>query len=148
MGWFGILGRTAKWQERVWQSKDPSKRTKAFGVSLQELASRAMAGVLAYLSLPRSLERICSDFSDSALFIWKEPLQRMLAGLNFQQGVLYAARSVAAQDVVKPFLNVKTKGCRGVRVRPDSMPAGIVKLCLGTRTLTSLEPADDRDSIR
>jgi len=117
--WFGVLGGTVRWQERMNVSKDTSKRQAAFSVALAELSSRAMAGVLAYLSLPRSLKRICSEFGSSALGVWKDPLQSMMSGLNFQQGLLDAAKAVAAQDVVKPFTSVKKRGSRGVLVRTD-----------------------------
>lgn len=117
--WFGVLGGTVRWQERMNVSKDTSKRQAASSVALAELSSRAMAGVLAYLSLPRSLKRICSEFGSSALGVWKDPLQSMMSGLNFQQGLLNAAKAVAAQDVVKPFTSVKKRGSRGVLVRTD-----------------------------
>merc|ERR1711948_18071 len=92
------------------------------------------SGVLAYLSLPRSLQRICSEFGSSALGVWQGPLQSLLSGLSFQQGVLKAAQAVSAQDVVKPFMAVKRRGSRGVRVIPgsqDDLPDGTMRISFG-----------------
>jgi len=116
--WFGLLGRTVYWLEKVSASREQSRRHAGHNAALVDLASQAMTGVLAYLSLPNALKWICEKFGASALGIWKESLQRMLSGLDFQQGLLGAAKAVAAQDVVKPFIAVKTKGSRGVRVLP------------------------------
>jgi len=131
--WFGVLGRTVQWQERAAMacrqasreaggSAIPPKRQQGLTAALARLASQAMAGALAYLSLPRSLKWICTEFGSSGLGVWKDPMQSMLSGLNFQQGLLRAARAVAAQDAVKPFALVKRHGSRGVRCSPSSVP--------------------------
>jgi hypothetical protein len=118
--WFGVLGSTIRWQERLAASERQSKRHAGFSAALVELSSRAMSGVLAYLSLPRSLQRITSEFGPSALGVWQGPLQSLLSGLSFQQGVLKAAMAVSSKDVIKPFMAIKRKGSRGVRVSPRS----------------------------
>lgn len=120
--WFGLMHRTVRHQERALPNQEASRRHAAVSVALQELSSRGMAGVLAYLALPRSVQRICDDFGETTLGIWKAPLKRMLDGLSFQRGVLQAAGAVAAQDVNKPFATVKAKGSRGVRVKLGSRP--------------------------
>jgi len=143
--WFGVLGRTVQWQERAAMayrqasreagaSAVPPKRQQGLTAALARLASQAMAGALAYLSLPRSLKWICAEFGSSGLGVWKDPMQSMLSGLNFQQGLLRAARAVAAQDAVKPFALVKRRGSRGVRCSPSSVPlgpGGELRICLG-----------------
>merc|ERR1712072_1242046 len=111
-----------------------SKRHAGFSAALCELSSQAIAGVLAYLSLPRSLQRICSEFGSSAIGVWQNPLQSLLSGLSFQQGVLKAAMAVSSKDVVKPFMAVKRRGSRGVRVSPRSyerLPDGTLSIPLG-----------------
>merc|ERR1712100_616422 len=138
--WFGILGCTIRWQERLAASERQSKRHAGFSAALVELSSRAMAGVLAYLSLPRSLQRICSEFGSSALGVWQGPLQSLLSGLSFQQGVLKAAMAVSSKDVVKPFMAVKRKGSRGIRVSPRSyrrLPDGTLSVPLGSSSAPS-----------
>lgn len=114
--WFGILGWTIKWQERMAAGPRTTKRHTGFVTALDQLSLQAMGGVLAYLSLPRSLKRICADFTESKLGIWKVPLESILSGLNYQGDLLSAAKAVAAQDVVKPFEMVKRRGSRGIRV--------------------------------
>merc|ERR1719221_1352218 len=89
---------------------------------MADLASKAMRGVLAYLSLPRSLTWICDKFGTSELSLWKDPLQSVLSGLSFKQGLLSAAKSVAAQDVVKPFMTMKHSGSHGIRFAPENLP--------------------------
>lgn len=118
--WFGLLGRTVRWQERILASERPTKRSTGLATALEELAAQAITGVLAYLSLPRALKWICAEFAASTLGIWKAPLESMLSGLNFQLGLLSAAKAVAAQDVVKPFAAVKRRGSRGTRVCPSA----------------------------
>lgn len=118
--WFGVLRRTIRQQEAVSAVKGTSKRHACHAAALTELSSRTMAGVLAYLSLPRALERIASEFGSSALSIWQQPLQSMLSGLSFQQGLLEAANAVVAQDIIRPFMSIKRRGSRGVRVSPRS----------------------------
>merc|ERR1712008_350950 len=158
--WFGVLGRTVQWQERAaiasrqasreaGGSAVPSKRQQGLVAALARLASQAMAGALAYLSLPRSLKWICTEFGSSGLGVWKHPMQSMLSGLNFQQGLLRAARAVAAQDAVKPFALVKRRGCRGVRCSPSSVPlepGGELRIRLGAGGLSAAAtvPAADR----
>eukprot|EP00434_Breviolum_minutum_P023684 symbB.v1.2.020891.t1/scaffold1778.1/size101634/11 len=117
--WFGILGFTVRKQESVSESTASERR-------------KAGLRVLAYLSLPRCLKWICAEFGQSTLGIWKEPLQSMLSGLGFQQGLLQAAASVAAQDVMKPFVVLKTCGSRGALVSPRraTVDGGVVKVPL------------------
>merc|ERR1719384_2054959 len=95
-----------------------TKRHTGLITALEQLSLQAMTGVLAYLSLPRSLKRISTDFAESNLGIWKGPLEGILSGLNYQGDLLAAAKAVAAQDVVKPFETVKRRGSRGIRVAP------------------------------
>jgi len=115
--WFGVLGRTVRCQENVSNNQEASRKLHTFlSAALADLGLRAMTGVLAYLSLPRALTRICNEFSASTLGLWKEPLQRMLSGLGYQQGLLVSAKAVAARDVVRPFAAVKQRGSRGVRI--------------------------------
>merc|ERR1712100_314377 len=138
--WFGILGCTIRWQERLKESERQSKRHAGFSAALGELNSRAMAGVLAYLSLPRSLQKICSEFGSSALGVWQGPLQSLLSGLSFQQGVLKAAMAVSSKDVVKPFMAVKRKGSRGIRVSPrgfERLPDGTLRVPFGCAATSS-----------
>merc|ERR1719221_766089 len=117
--WFGVLGRTIKWQERMAAGPRPTKRHTGLVTALEQLSMQAMAGVLAYLSLPRSLKRICAEFAASEFGIWKGPLEGILSGLTYQGDLLCAAKAVAAQDVVKPFEVVKRRGSRGMRVTPS-----------------------------
>lgn len=134
--WFGILGSTVRWQEKASVGRESSKWLAGLAMAFGELASQAMVGVLAYLSLPQSLQRICKDFGSSSLGIWKDSLQRMLSGLAFQQGLLRAANAVAAQDVVKPFTRVKGIGSHGVRVNPEDTGRDVavkVRLCKSAR---------------
>ncbi|CAL1150277.1 unnamed protein product [Cladocopium goreaui] len=132
--WFGILGFTVRKQESLPESAASERRKTGLGLALRELAAKAMAGVLAYLSLPRCLKWICAEFGQSTLGIWKEPLQSMLSGLGFQQGLLQAAASVAAQDVMKPFVVLKMCGSRGALVSPRTASlisgGGLVKVPL------------------
>ena len=58
----------------------------------------------------RAARRISSEFGSSTLAVWKEPLQSMLSGLSFQQGLLRAAKAVSAQDPGAPLGPVFT-GC-------------------------------------
>lgn len=134
--WFGVLKCTIQRQERVSQSNNTSKRHSGLAMALADLLSRVMTGVLMYLSLPRSLQRVCSEFSNSALGIWKKPLDSMLSGLSFQQGLLQAAKAVAAQDVVAPFMTLKRRGSQGVRVGPGNCvvsPTGALKVSMVVR---------------
>merc|ERR1711957_528430 len=134
--WFGVLERTVRLQERERATcGEVSKKWQvAFVAAMADLASKAMSGVLAYLSLPRSLNWICDKFGSSELSLWKDPLQSVLSGLSFKQGLLCAAKAVAAQDVVKPFMAMKRRGSHGVRFAPESLPlptaSGEVKVCL------------------
>ena len=48
------------------------RRTKGLLLALRDMARRAIQGILAYLSLPRSLKWIFKEFGDSKLAIWKE----------------------------------------------------------------------------
>jgi len=120
--WFGILFATVYSLESATASQEVSKRHHAFALALGELVSKAVAGVLAYLALPRAVQRIAKERGTSPLGIWKEPLQSLLSELSFQQGLLNAARAVAAQDVVKPFQALKHMGSRGVGVAADGTP--------------------------
>lgn len=121
--WFGLLGPTVRRQEQVQASSEPAKRRDGLAAAYKELANQAMTGVLAYLSLPRSLQRLCAEYGSSALGVWKGPMESMLAGLSFQQGLLRAAKAVAAQDVVKPFLGVKRRNSRGILIGPGCFPS-------------------------
>ncbi|CAE7324985.1 ADK-B [Symbiodinium sp. CCMP2592] len=119
--WFGILGLTVRKQESLHGGcigGSERGRRLGLGLALQELASKAMTAVLAYLSLPRCLKWMCAEFGQSTLGTWKGPLQSMLSGLGFQQGLLKAATAVAAQDVMRPFIVLKVCGSRGALVAP------------------------------
>lgn len=119
--WFGILGLTVRKQESLHGGcigGFSERRRLALGLALQELASKAMSAVLAYLSLPRCLKWMCAEFGQSTLATWKGPLQSMLSGLGFQQGLLKAATAVAAQDVMRPFIALKVCGSRGALMAP------------------------------
>mmetsp|Transcript_23247 Transcript_23247/g.75160 ORF Transcript_23247/g.75160 Transcript_23247/m.75160 type:complete len:1662 (-) Transcript_23247:649-5634(-) len=120
--WFGLLRRTVRWQEQVAVAQGAkTKRQVGMASAFEELVSQAMAGLLAFLSLPRSLKWICEEFGPSRLGIWRGPVRSLLSGLNFQLGLLCAAKAVAAQDVVKPFSAVKHRGSRGLRLAPGDL---------------------------
>ena len=68
----------------------------------------------------------------------QEPLQSMLSGLSFQQGLLQAASAVAAQDVMKPFVALKACGSRGALV-PPTAATGSVRVPLGAKRDRSKE---------
>jgi len=124
--WFGVLARTIQWQEQIMSGPRPTKRHTGLATALDQLSDQAMTGILAYLSLPRSLKRICAEFKDSTLAIWKGPLEGILSGLNYQGDLLCAAKAVAAQDVVKPFETVKRRGSRGIPMSPQGRgPASV-----------------------
>jgi hypothetical protein len=139
--WMGFLGHTVRSQERLAETREGgSKRRNGLSAGLDDLITRVMAGVIAYLSLPQALQRICTDWGSSRLAVLRAPLARMLSGLAFQQGLLRAAKAIAAQDVVKPFCAIKTKGSRAVSVDPDVIqwPVGAeMKLFLGVTDLKS-----------
>merc|ERR1712048_205164 len=129
----------ARLQERCLADRESSRR---FVVA--ELASQARDGVLAYLSLPNSLNWICKEFGSSKLGIWKEALQSMLSGLSFQQGLLRAAKEVVAQDVTKPFIMLKTRGSRGVSCSPGNhscIPSGDLRINFGTQASSIVDSA-------
>eukprot|EP00927_Polykrikos_kofoidii_P069579 TRINITY_DN6510_c0_g1_i1.p1 TRINITY_DN6510_c0_g1~~TRINITY_DN6510_c0_g1_i1.p1 ORF type:complete len:1590 (-),score=304.28 TRINITY_DN6510_c0_g1_i1:110-4879(-) len=143
--WFGVLARTVQWQEKAAVNKESSKRFAGITAAFADLSSQVMIGVLAYLSLPRALKWICETFGASSLGIWKESLQQMLSGLAFQQGLLQAAKAVAARDVVRPFMAVKMRGVRGVLVSPETpastastTSSGALRIRLGARSTDKL----------
>lgn len=145
--WMGFLGHTVKSQEKLAETREGgSKRRNGLAAALEELITRVMAGVIAYLSLPQALQRICTEWGSSTLAVLRAPLARMLSGLAFQQGLLRAAKAIAAQDVVKPFCAIKAKGSRAVSVDPDavSWPAGAeMKLFLGVTDFKSSRRNED-----